>query len=443
MMLRAKLMAALLAIALGLPLTLAAEDVPLKVAGTDVAVPKRTKFVAPVYPPSAQAQGLRGIVILELVIDEQGKVASADVVRSVPPFDEAALEAVRQWEYEVTKVDGVAVRVRHTLPITFALKLPPMDRQAGVPELRQGVAPLVPSGSDRSASVKADVTLHKDGSVADAAITEGDSPFAEALLQAVRTWRFAPEADEQTVVSFRVEADFQPGRTGTPGRVDLKLKDARRTAAAPEAQASPTPAAMASPVPPTPAAPTAPESPAVSPMAAPSPTAPAQTPAPRPAATPPPPVTSSPTPTAAPSSAPTPPPVEVIAPHPAPPGASPATAPTAAPTPTPVRTEPGFSAIRDVTLGPGVPDLAKGRRPIVPPLARMSGASGVIELQLAVDAAGGVSVQNVTGPDLLREAARQAALSWGFRRTTAERLYLVATFTYTGDQARADVRRAQ
>ena len=96
-----------------------------------------------------------------------------------------------------------------------------------------------------------------------------------------------------------------------------------------------------------------------------------------------------------------------------------------------------------MTLGVGVPDLAKGRRPIVPPVARMSATAGVIELQLAVDAAGAVSVQNVTGPEMLREAARQAALSWGFRRTTAERLYLVATFTYSGDQARAEVRRAQ
>ena len=45
-------------------------------------------------------------MILELIIDEQGKVATADVVRSVPPFDEAALSAARQWEYEVTQVDG-------------------------------------------------------------------------------------------------------------------------------------------------------------------------------------------------------------------------------------------------------------------------------------------------------------------------------------------------
>ena len=81
----------------------------VKVAGRDVPAPKRTHFVSPVFPPEAQAAGLRGIVILELLVDTAGKVASADVLRSVAPFDDAALVAVRQWEYEVTKVDGKPV----------------------------------------------------------------------------------------------------------------------------------------------------------------------------------------------------------------------------------------------------------------------------------------------------------------------------------------------
>ena len=118
----------------------------VKVAGRDVPAPKRTRFVSPVFPLEAQAAGQRGIVILELVIDAAGKVTTADVLRSVPPFDEAALTAARQWEYEVTKVDGKAVPVRLTVPITFALKLPEMTREAGIPELRQGASPVSPSG---------------------------------------------------------------------------------------------------------------------------------------------------------------------------------------------------------------------------------------------------------------------------------------------------------
>jgi TonB family protein len=447
--------AGLLALVLAMPGVTAqdTQDVPLKVAGTDVPVPKRTKFVSPEYPSQAQAQGLRGIVILELVIDEKGRVASVDVVRSVPPFDEAAVAAVKQWEYETTRVDGQPVRVRHTLPITFSLRLPTMDRQEGVPELRQGAAPAVPPGVDRTESVKAEVTLHPDGSVADAAITQGASPYAEALLMAVRTWRFAPETEAGMAVSFRVEAEFVPSR-GTSGRVDLKLRDPKRTAvaSAPGADAaSPSAPSAAAPEPaPTGAEPAAPPAPSPTPAAVaatPAPTAepappaaPTNSPAPPPSAAP-----NVPAPTASSSPRPPAPPVDVIAARPTPPptesGPGPAGTPTPAPTPAP--SQPGFSAVRDITLGPGVPDLTKGRRPIVPPVARMAATTGAVEIQMAVDAAGGVSVQNVTGPEILKEAARQAAVSWSFRRTTADRIYLVATFTYAGDQARAEVRRAQ
>jgi len=99
--------------------------------------------------------------------------------------------------------------------------------------------------------------------------------------------------------------------------------------------------------------------------------------------------------------------------------------------------------VRDVALAAGVPDLVKGRRPVVPPVARMAGANGEVQVTFSVDAAGISSVQKVEGPDLLNEAARQAVASWTFRRTTAERIFLAAGFTFQGDRARADVRRTE
>ncbi len=51
---------------------------------------------------------------------------------------------MRQWEYEPTKVDGKPVKVRLTVPITFALRLPDVTREPGIPELRQGAAPGYP-----------------------------------------------------------------------------------------------------------------------------------------------------------------------------------------------------------------------------------------------------------------------------------------------------------
>jgi TonB family protein len=410
-----------------------AQDEP-KVAGTDVPAPRRTKFVAPAYPPEAQMRGQRGIVILELIVDEQGRVATADVVRSVPPFDDAALSAARQWEYEITQVDGKPVRVRVTVPITFALKLPEMTREEGIPEMRQGAAPGFPPGLEGPARVVADVTLLPDGGVAEAVVRIGVSPWAEGLLLALRTWRFAAPP-EGTEVGFTVEANYvSPGRVGTPPRVELKLSDPRRrdAVAAADAGAAQAPPPAEAPVPaPAPAgAPTAaaqpPAAPAEAPPALPSPSPQAAaTPAPTPAAVP-------EAPTAAPPSAEGPP-VEVITG----PGVPP---PPPPPTPPP---QPGFSAVRDVSLAIGVPDLVKGRRPVVPPLARMAAASGEVQVGFSVDAAGISQVQKVEGTEILQEAARQAVASWAFRRTSAERIFLSAVFTFQGDQARADVKRAE
>jgi len=47
----------------------------------------------------------------------------------------------------------------------------------------------------------------------------------------------------------------------------------------------------------------------------------------------------------------------------------------------------------------------------------------------------------VTGPDLLKQAARQAVATWVFRRTTADRLHLIASFAYGAATATATVRR--
>jgi hypothetical protein len=102
--------------------------------------------------------------------------------------------------------------------------------------------------------------------------------------------------------------------------------------------------------------------------------------------------------------------------------------------------ENGISAIRDVALEPGVPDLTRGRRPVAPPLARMARATGTVEVAFSVSAAGTTTVQSVSGPDVLKPAAQQAVASWVFRRTRADRAYLVASFSYAEDKSSVVVR---
>ena len=75
----------------------------------------------PLYPPDAQAARISGVVIIEAVIDPDGKVGSARVLRSIPALDQPALDAVRQWEFTPTLQNGVAVPVIMTVTVNFSL----------------------------------------------------------------------------------------------------------------------------------------------------------------------------------------------------------------------------------------------------------------------------------------------------------------------------------
>jgi TonB family protein len=393
-----------------------ADPAPPKVAGTDVPAPHAVKIVQPEYPAEAQAKGISGIVIIEIVIDEEGNVASAALLRSIPELDDAALKAVRAWKYEVTRVDGVPVRVRHVVPISFTRRVPAVSRQAGVPELRQGAAPAMPrtvAAVPAQVRAAAQIELAADGTVLGVDDVSGDKPWTDALVAALRTWRFAPGKEGQEI-SLRVEATFVSAGQGAP-RVDLALTGLRVSETHPPATATPVAEPTQSATAETPAAP-----PALATAAGRAPAGGGTPPATGASAA----ATNAPAANAPATSAPE---TEVIG------GAAPAP-------PAPARPpEPGTSAVAGITLGVGLPDLVTGRRPVVPPLARINGVGGEVRVLFRIAASGKCTVQKTDGPDLLRPQAEQAVATWAFRRTTAELLYAEAVFTYTGNEATAAV----
>jgi len=93
--------------------------------GGDVKEPKKLADVKPVYPQIALAASVQGIVIMEVLIDEQGAVSGARVLRSVPLLDQAALDAVKQWKFTPTLLNGVAVPVLMTVTVNFTLPSQP------------------------------------------------------------------------------------------------------------------------------------------------------------------------------------------------------------------------------------------------------------------------------------------------------------------------------
>ena len=95
-----------------------ARTAPVRVGG-QIKPPTKIKDVKPVYPAIARSARVAGAVVIEATIGEDGKVVDAKVVRSIPLLDQAALDAVQQWEYMPTLLNGVPVPVLVTVTINF------------------------------------------------------------------------------------------------------------------------------------------------------------------------------------------------------------------------------------------------------------------------------------------------------------------------------------
>ena len=94
---------------------------PVRVGG-NIKQPNKTKDVKPVYPPIAQSARVQGVVIIEATIGPDGRVKEAKVLRSIPLLDAAALDAVKQWQFTPTLLNGVPVPVIMTVTVNFTLQ---------------------------------------------------------------------------------------------------------------------------------------------------------------------------------------------------------------------------------------------------------------------------------------------------------------------------------
>ena len=91
---------------------------PLRVGG-NIGPPTKVRNVNPIYPPEAREAGVEGVVILELFIEETGAVSEVTVVRSIPMLDAAAIDAVKQWQYVPTLLNGERVDLLMTVTVNF------------------------------------------------------------------------------------------------------------------------------------------------------------------------------------------------------------------------------------------------------------------------------------------------------------------------------------
>jgi protein TonB len=94
---------------------------PVRV-GAKMQPPRKIKDVKPIYPDGALPSRSQGAVVIEATIGPDGKVKEVKVIHSVPALDQAAIDAVRQWEYTPSMLNGVAVSVIMTVVVNFAMQ---------------------------------------------------------------------------------------------------------------------------------------------------------------------------------------------------------------------------------------------------------------------------------------------------------------------------------
>ena len=78
---------------------------PVRVGGV-VREPRVSKLVPPIYPKLARQARVAGTVVLEAIVTADGKVAEIKVISGHPLLVEAAINCVKQWEYEPTLLNG-------------------------------------------------------------------------------------------------------------------------------------------------------------------------------------------------------------------------------------------------------------------------------------------------------------------------------------------------
>ena len=106
--------------AAALPMPPAQPEGPAKIGG-NVKEPKLIASVNPAYPLTARSSGVQGDVVIETTIDKTGSVVRTHVISGPAMLRPSALEALKHWKYEPSRLDGEPVEVQMQVTIRFRL----------------------------------------------------------------------------------------------------------------------------------------------------------------------------------------------------------------------------------------------------------------------------------------------------------------------------------
>ena len=89
--------------------------------GGNVQAANLIRQIKPPYPPLARQARIQGQVVLEAIINKQGSVENLRVISGHPLLIQSALDAVKQWKYKPTLLNGEPVDVITTVTVNFNL----------------------------------------------------------------------------------------------------------------------------------------------------------------------------------------------------------------------------------------------------------------------------------------------------------------------------------
>jgi len=98
------------------------EPAPRIVVGANGQEAKLVKKVVPMYPPEARAVRIQGAVVLSALIGKDGTIQELRLVSGHPMLAPAAMEAVKQWQYAPTLLNGEPVEVSTQVTVSFTLQ---------------------------------------------------------------------------------------------------------------------------------------------------------------------------------------------------------------------------------------------------------------------------------------------------------------------------------
>ena len=216
--------------------------VPDSLAGSEgrYEAPRVLTQARPIYPFGLRRAGMAGEVVLSFLISVEGRVRSAEVVRSSHPgFDEAALEAVLQWTFRPGLKEGKPVETRMRVPIMFQIEgeeersaykittnkkiqagLPPEFRFDHAPQVKGavlGVYPLAALRENKGGTMTVHLVIDEKGQVASTRIAKSPRDDLGRAAQAmIECFEFIPASREgkPTTALLRFDVRFSPVGVG-------------------------------------------------------------------------------------------------------------------------------------------------------------------------------------------------------------------------------------